>query len=178
MGKEFDGVRAISDQPLWNGDYNARLFNTSFLKFYETRSEKAYEGSVPTQIAYSYDATIMALYAIRNAARSLGRERWSESDISQKRNAIRKSLLGSLPPGRVMSDSPLTSRHDVAVKLQRTVMKEDKLWIMTPQPPEWPYLSWLYLWAGAFVSVSLQVIVFYRDIIYRVITGGGLGCGE
>lgn len=149
-GEEFDYVKGITDQTLWNGDYEVEKFTKKFSNgildntYLETQS-------IPIAAGFAYDAIIILLQSIYESVELVGKDKWEEMSSQQQRDLLRSQIANAKNLPLIMSKGQITSSHDVVSKLQRCVILNNRFHLAN-NVPETSGMDWLMLLLGALVG--------------------------
>lgn len=157
-GNEFDKVRALSAQLLWNGDFEIKKFTEEYSK-YSKDNNFVKDQAVPLSAGFAYDATVISLYAIHKSIESVKKKIWDKLSSTSKRELIRNNLvnLGNMP--LIMSKGQITQSHDVIAKLQRTYIEDNEFYMFVETPKGFSWY-WPLLILGGTVGGLSRVMIY------------------
>ena len=102
-GKEFNGTRIVANQFLDSGDSDAQSFEREYKIYYERKNNGQRIDYVSNTVAFGYDASLMAMEALRKSVSDTNKRLWKDLDISEQRERIRENIEKVSALDRVMS---------------------------------------------------------------------------
>jgi len=160
-GKEFDKVRALSAQILWEGNYGIKQFTETYSRVMGDENFVR-DQTVPLAAGFAYDAIIIALSALHHSIEFVSPQTWDSYSNRQKKELLDSSLgtLGNLP--LIMSKGQMTYTHDVIAELQRTYIEKNQFYLFTRVPRNFSWF-WILIFLGGAIGGLSRVIVYIHS---------------